>query len=87
MLCQSAEHFSYNKIEKIVLWLSVIKTLEAAHRQRYEEKDLCEKAGISPASVTKIGRNGHVASENMYCAGLPSREYHGERTGLRVAIN
>ena len=24
-----------------------------------KKKDLCEKAGISPASVTKMGRNGH----------------------------
>ena len=26
-------------------------------------KDICEKAGISPASVTKMGRNGHVTTE------------------------
>ena len=26
-------------------------------------KDLCVKAGISPASVTKMGRNGHVSTE------------------------
>ena len=25
--------------------------------------ELCEKAGISPASVTKMGRNGHVTTE------------------------
>ena len=28
-----------------------------------KKKDLCEKAGISPASVTKMGRNGHVTTE------------------------
>ena len=27
-----------------------------------KKKDLCEKAGISPASVTKMGRNGHVCT-------------------------
>lgn len=27
------------------------------------KKDLCAKAGISPASVTKMGRNGHVTTE------------------------
>ena len=27
-----------------------------------KKKDLCEKAGISPASVTKMGRNGHVTT-------------------------
>ena len=26
-------------------------------------QDLCTKAGISPASVTKMGRNGHVTTE------------------------
>ena len=28
-----------------------------------KKKELCEKAGISPASVTKMGRNGHVTTE------------------------
>lgn len=28
-----------------------------------KKKDLCSKAGISPASVTKMGRNGHVTTE------------------------
>ena len=28
-----------------------------------KKKDLCQKAGISPASVTKMGRNGHVTTE------------------------
>lgn len=28
-----------------------------------KKKDLCAKAGISPASVTKMGRNGHVSTE------------------------
>lgn len=28
-----------------------------------KKKDLCEKAGISAASVTKLGRNGHVTTE------------------------
>ena len=28
-----------------------------------KKKDLCERAGISPASVTKMGRNGHVTTE------------------------
>lgn len=28
-----------------------------------KKKDLCIKAGISPASVTKMGRNGHVTTE------------------------
>ena len=28
-----------------------------------KKKDLCARAGISSASVTKMGRNGHVATE------------------------
>ena len=28
-----------------------------------KKKDLCAKAEISPASVTKMGRNGHVTTE------------------------
>lgn len=31
-----------------------------------KKKDLCEKAGISPASVTKMGRNGHVTNGRVY---------------------
>ena len=37
-----------------------------------KRKDLCAKAGISPASVTKMGRNGHVTTEILLtiCAAL-----------------
>ena len=28
-----------------------------------KKKELCKKAGISSASVTKMGRNGHVSTE------------------------
>ena len=28
-----------------------------------KKKDLCVKAGISPASITKMGKNGHVTTE------------------------
>ena len=28
-----------------------------------KKKDLCMKAGISSASVTKMGKNGHVTTE------------------------
>ena len=28
-----------------------------------KKKELCKKAGISAASVTKMGRNGHVSTE------------------------
>ena len=40
-----------------------------------KKKDLCEKAGISPASVTKMGRNGHVTTEILVkiCTALGCR--------------
>lgn len=28
-----------------------------------KKKDLSEKAGISPATITKMGKNGHVTTE------------------------
>lgn len=28
-----------------------------------KKKDLCARAGISPASVTKMGKNGHVTTD------------------------
>ena len=28
-----------------------------------KKKDLCAKAGVSPATITKMGRNGHVTTE------------------------
>lgn len=30
-----------------------------------KKKDLCELAGISPASVTKMGKSGHVTTETL----------------------
>lgn len=30
-----------------------------------KKKDLCRISGISPASVTKMGRNGHVSTETL----------------------
>lgn len=30
-----------------------------------KKKDLCSMAGISPASCTKMGKNGHVTTETL----------------------
>ena len=30
-----------------------------------KKKDICELAGISPASVTKMGKGGHVTTETL----------------------
>ena len=37
-----------------------------------KKKDLCARAGISPASVTKMGKGGHVTTEVLVkiCAAL-----------------
>ena len=37
-----------------------------------KKKDLCAAAGISSASITKMGRNGHVTTEILVkiCAAL-----------------
>ena len=41
-----------------------------------KKKDLCELAGISPASVTKMGKCGHVTTD-MRRTGLPGGGYSG----------
>lgn len=40
-----------------------------------KKKDLCELAGISPASVTKMGKCGHVTTETLekICIALDCR--------------
>ena len=40
-----------------------------------KKKDLCAKAGISSASVTKMGKNGHVTTEILakICVALECR--------------
>ena len=42
---------SYKKLWKLLIDKDMTK------------KDLCARAGISSASVTKMGRNGHVTTE------------------------
>jgi len=40
-----------------------------------KKKDLCSMAGISPASCTKMGKNGHVTTEILtkVCSALGCR--------------
>ena len=42
---------SYKKLWKILIDKDIKK------------KDLCTMAGISPATITKMGKNGHVTTE------------------------
>ena len=50
-----------------------------------KKKDLCAKAGISPASVTKMGRNGHVTTEILLkiCT-VPDGQIEEILTGLLI---
>lgn len=75
MLCQAAEHFSYIGTEEIFMSVSYKKLWKLLIDKDMKKKDLCEKAGISPASVTKMGRNGHVTTEILVeiCAALDCR--------------
>ena len=40
-----------------------------------KKKDLCAKAGISPASITKMGKGGHVTTDILLriCIALECR--------------
>ena len=53
MLCQAAEHFLYIGTEEIFMSVSYKKLWKLLIDKDMKKKDLCEKAGISPASVTK----------------------------------
>ena len=52
MLCQVAEHFSHIGTEEIFMSVSYKKLWKLLIDKDMKKKDLCEKAGISPASVT-----------------------------------
>ena len=43
--------------------VSYKKLLKLLIDRDMKKKELCEKAGISSASITKMGRNGHVTTE------------------------
>ena len=43
--------------------VSYKKLLKLIIDKDMKKKDLCAKAGISPTSVTKMGKGGHVTTE------------------------
>lgn len=51
-----------------------------------KKKDLCERAGISPASVTQMGRNGHVTTVILVkiCTALDCRIEDMIETSFRI---
>ena len=61
MFCQAAEHFFH--LEESNYGCELKKLWKLLIDKDMKKKDLCAKAGISPASVTKMGRNGHVTTE------------------------
>ena len=61
MFCKAAEHFFH--LEESNYGCELQEALELLIDKDMKKKDLCAKAGISPASVTKMGRNGHVTTE------------------------
>ena len=60
MLCLPAEHFHW---EEIAMAVSYKKLWKLLIDRDMKKKDLCAAAGISSASITKMGRNGHVTTE------------------------
>jgi DNA-binding Xre family transcriptional regulator len=48
---------------RILMAVSYKKLWKLLIDKDMKKKDLCAKAGISSASVTKMGKNGHVTTE------------------------
>ena len=61
LLCQKAEHFYF--LEEKYMAVSYKKLWKLLIDKDMKKKDLCAKAGISSASVTKMGKGGHVTTE------------------------
>lgn len=57
---------------RILMAVSYKKLWKLLIDKDMKKKDLCAKAGISSASVTKMGKNGHVTTEvlSKICAAL-----------------
>ena len=56
-------YFPLSYLEVTFVDISYKKLWKLLIDKDMKKKDLCEKAGISPASVTKLGKNGHVTTE------------------------
>lgn len=63
MLCRKAEHFCISIRRRYFRAISYKRLWKLLIDKDMKKKDLCVRAGISPASVTKMGRNGHVTTE------------------------
>ena len=54
---------TFYKYEVFRMAISYRKLWKLLIDKDMKKKDLCEKAGISPASITKMGRNGYVTTQ------------------------
>ena len=54
---------SSEKSKEYIMAVSYKKLWKLLIDRDMKKKDLCAKAGISSASVTKMGKNGHVTTE------------------------
>ena len=61
--CQNGSIISYVPQRRFTMAVSYKRLWKLLIDKDMKKKDLCEQAGISSASVTKLGRNGHVTTE------------------------
>ena len=75
MLCQAAGHFCVSVRRRYSISVSYKGLWKLFIDKDMKKKDLYEKAGISPVSITKMGRNRHVTTEILVktCATLDCR--------------
>ena len=62
-LCQQAELLFVIPEGELIMAVSYKKLWKLLIDKDITKKDLIEKAKISPATVTKMGKNGHVTTE------------------------
>ena len=62
-LCQPAELLFVVPEGELTMAVSYKKLWKLLIDKDIKKKDLSAKAGISPATITKMGKNGHVTTE------------------------
>ena len=62
-LCQPAEFLFVIAEGELIMAVSYKKLWKLLIDKDIKKKDLSAKAGVSPATITKMGKNGHVTTE------------------------
>ena len=62
-LCQQAELLFVIPEGELIMAVSYKKLWKLLIDKDIKKKDLSAKAGVSPATITKMGKNGHVTTE------------------------